>query len=74
MTGGGIINRQAAVGIRAGGDHKRIHGKTGRQDDAGQSGAAEDKGQSGPVDSRQQNGQNAARKRHHRSDDRPPAG
>jgi hypothetical protein len=29
MTGGGVKDRQAAVGVRAGGDDKRKHGKTG---------------------------------------------
>ena len=74
MAGGGIKHRQTALGIRAGGDHKRIHGKTCCQYNAGQGSSAEDKGQSGPVDSCQQDGQNAACKSHHRSDDGPSAG
>jgi len=73
MTGNGVIYRQAAVGVQAGGNYKGKHGKTRSQDHTGQRRSAADKCQSGPIDPRKKNGQNAARESHHRCDDGPAA-
>lgn len=47
MTGNGVIHRQAAVGVQAGGNHKGKHGKTRGQDNTGQCRSAADKCQAG---------------------------